>query len=504
MTNRLPKMFVQSAVMAIVLPTAAFAELTALEVWDKWKNLAESVGQTITVGSQSTNGDTLILNDITMTTEFPDGNASSTLEFLEFRERNDGTVAITIAPDFPFSFSTNSDNTEAIDFAMIIRQTGTNIIASGDSENIDLDYLASDISLSVDKLYVDGEEIDLKFEFSMNDIDGQYSLITGDTNTYSSNFSAGILTYDVRFSDPDEGGGFVATGSMRDLQSNSLTSLPDEMDFSDPLALYKGDFSVSGGFSTGQTESTIEVEDADGNFSAVTSGDGSELNFSIQNGSVAYGGSARGVQYTVRAPQIPFADLSFGFSEIAFNLLMPLAQSNDPQDFAFLIRLAGFEIGDMVWNMFDPGEIMPRDPATISIDVTGQLNLLLDIFDPELADNFDGEMPAELHNLQINNITLSAAGAEITGTGDFTFDNSDLETFDGFPAPTGVVDMSIIGINGLMDRLIQMGFLQQDQAMGARMMLGLFTRPGNGQDTLTSTIEVTPDGSVFANGQQIR
>jgi hypothetical protein len=55
-----------------------------------------------------------------------------------------------------------------------------------------------------------------------------------------------------------------------------------------------------------------------------------------------------------------------------------------------------------------------------------------------------------------------------------------------------------------MDTLVNMGLLPQEQAMGARMMMGLFARPGDGPDTLTSTIEVKEDGSVLANGQRIQ
>jgi hypothetical protein len=40
--------------------------------------------------------------------------------------------------------------------------------------------------------------------------------------------------------------------------------------------------------------------------------------------------------------------------------------------------------------------------------------------------------------------------------------------------------------------------------MGARMMMGLFAQPGEGEDTLISTIEMKEDGSVLANGQRIK
>jgi len=124
--------------------------------------------------------------------------------------------------------------------------------------------------------------------------------------------------------------------------------------------------------------------------------------------------------------------------------------------------------------------------------------------DPEQAGEIENEVPGELHAVTLNGLTLSAAGALLTGSGDFTFDNSDLVTFAGMPAPTGEVDMKLVGGNGLIDKLVGMGLLPEEQAMGARMMLGLFARPGDGEDTLVSKIEVKGDGSVSANGQRLR
>ena len=90
-------------------------------------------------------------------------------------------------------------------------------------------------------------------------------------------------------------------------------------------------------------------------------------------------------------------------------------------------------------------------------------------------------------------------GAELTGDGDITLDNS-----MGMPMPTGVVNVMLTGGNTLMDTLVGMGLLPEDQAMGARMMMGLFARPGEGPDTLVSTIEMKEDGSILANGQRIK
>ncbi|WP_405117314.1 hypothetical protein [Phaeobacter sp. BS23] len=49
-----------------------------------------------------------------------------------------------------------------------------------------------------------------------------------------------------------------------------------------------------------------------------------------------------------------------------------------------------------------------------------------------------------------------------------------------------------------------MGLVSDSDAMGARMMMGMLAVPGDGEDTLTSKIEVTEDGQIKANGQRIK
>ena len=77
-------------------------------------------------------------------------------------------------------------------------------------------------------------------------------------------------------------------------------------------------------------------------------------------------------------------------------------------------------------------------------------------------------------------------------------------TFDGMPAPTGAIDLQLVGGNGLLDKLIQMGLVPEDQAMGVRMMMGLFAVPGDQPDSLKSKVEFTQDGQVLANGQRLK
>ena len=66
------------------------------------------------------------------------------------------------------------------------------------------------------------------------------------------------------------------------------------------------------------------------------------------------------------------------------------------------------------------------------------------------------------------------------------------------------MNLALSGGNTLLDTLVGMGLLPEEQAMGARLMSGLFARPGDGPDTLVSTIEMKEDGSILANGQRIK
>ena len=107
-------------------------------------------------------------------------------------------------------------------------------------------------------------------------------------------------------------------------------------------------------------------------------------------------------------------------------------------------------------------------------------------------------MPGELEQLSLNELKLSAVGAELTGTGAATFDNS-----AGTPKPVGAIDLKLVGANALIDKLVAMGLIPEDQAMGARMMMGMFGQAA-GEDTLTSKIEFKEDGGIYANGQRIQ
>jgi hypothetical protein len=225
------------------------------------------------------------------------------------------------------------------------------------------------------------------------------------------------------------------------------------------------------------------------------------LNLEISEGQLSTSGGFNGVALALSASDMPFPPISAALDESAFNFVMPLSKSDFPSEFEMIVRLVGLSANDDIWNIFDPAAVLPRDPATLVVDFSGMGNWLTNIFAPDVQETMMGI----IHAASLNELTLSAAGSELTGKGDFTFDYNDMTTFAGLPKPTGSTNLQLIGGNGLLDKLIAMGLVPEEQAMSARMMMALFTTMAVGsEDTITSEIVIEEDGSIFANGQRLQ
>jgi hypothetical protein len=216
-----------------------------------------------------------------------------------------------------------------------------------------------------------------------------------------------------------------------------------------------------------------------------------------------YEGRTTDVAATIVSAAAPFP-VEIGLSAYGFNFEMPLAASETAQPFAFGIELADLTVSDMIWSLFDPNAILPRDPATIKIGLAGLARPLFDMMDPAQEQAMmNSDMPFELSEVTLTDLDIAVAGATVTGDGAFTFDNSDMVTFAPLPRPEGALRVQINGLNGLLDNLVAMGLVPAEEMMAPRMMMGMFAR-STGDDQLESKLEITGDGQVLANGQRIR
>lgn len=505
----------RSASLCLALPAtligqAAWADLTPAQVWGDWRQYMENMGYTIEA-QETAEGDDLTVSDVTMRMQMPeDGGAfSMSIGTLNFVQAEDGAVDIRMPEDMPMTIDIAPEKPEDKPVSMVLNygQTAPQMTASGTPEALQYDYTAKAISVKLTGLTVDGEsygEDRAKFNLTGSGVTSRTEMTVGELRSYSQTGQIESLQYDVLMDPPDEPATLALKGGLAQISFDGSGELPVLDAAGDMAAMLRAGLAFQGGFSAGAGNTDMKVSDPEnGDFGLISTSGGAKLNVAMGPEGLAYDGSQQDIAVDVTAAEMPFP-IKFSMAETGFNLKLPMKKSEELQDFAFGVTLDQFKMSDMIWGIFDPTGQLPRDPATLVIDLTGKAKVLFDMMDPEVATRMGDQEPGELHALTVNEVSLKAAGAAFDASGDITFDNGDMETLPGMPKPVGVLDLSLVGGVALMDKLVSMGLLPQEQAMGARMMMGLFAVPGEGEDSLTSKIEFTEKGAILANGQRVK
>ncbi len=497
-----------TAFIALMSGSGAFAAVTPEDVWQNWQDMTSSYGQTVVAASAERDGDALVVSGVKISSSQDGVVVDATIEKITFTDNGDGTVDVTMSDSYPIALQmpAKDESSTPTNLTISVAQPGMKMTASGMPEATSYDFQAPTMTVKLEAIEgVDAAEVDAKVEATLTAVVGKY-LVEGPEGSkkVAAEFSADSLAMTLVANDKKAGSNAHFTGTFADLAGKTNgTFLGADMMADLPAALKAG-FATDGTFSFGAMALDLDVTDASGPVKILTTGEGGALNFALDAQKLQYGVSGKTVSMTLSGPEIPFPELKIGYSEAAFNVSMPVSASSDPTDFTFLSKLVGFTISDEVWGMFDPAGKLPRDPATIILDAKGKVKITTDLLDTAAIEALGDKPPAELHAVDLTELKATIAGAELTGTGSFTFDNTDIETFGGMPAPSGKLDMKLVGGNGLLDKLVEMGLLTSDDAMGARMMVAMFANAGaEGTDELTSTIEVK-DKVLYANGQRMQ
>ena len=382
------------------------------------------------------------------------------------------------------------------------------MVVSGTPEDMTYDYAADLLGMALAKLVVEGEEITrdmARMTMTMGPVSGtSRTALSGDMRSVTQSME-GDLSIDVAANDPGSDDSMVFTARMNGVSLSSETSIPQSADYSDPQALFESGFAAAGEFQHNGSMLDFALTEGRGATTGKMTTSSGRVKFGMSGDAMTYEVGNTDMVVALQGPDIPLP-INGEMAETSFSFSLPLQPSETPQDAAIGLTLAGFKTSDMIWGIFDPGAVLPRDPATVALDMIAKVTPFVSLLDEEAMERIeDGDViPGELNAVTLNSLTVEAAGGKITGEGAFTFDNSDLESFDGMPRPEGQLDLSVSGANGLIDKIIQMGLMSEEDAMGARMMLSMFTVPGAEPDTATSVIEVNDQGHVLANGQRLK
>jgi hypothetical protein len=487
-----------SGALWILTSGLAVADVTAADVWADWQSIMASYGDTVDFGQTNTAGDVTTIKGASIEGNLEAGSYTIKVPTITMTDMSNGTVSIKVGDVSKVTAVFPTETGRDGQIVTTINTTNYNMTASGSADELVYDYIIDEVRVFADELKMGNITMSFVAEMMMQGVSGKSIVAPGPLRKVTQSFAADMMTGEVDVEDPSGEGGGKMSFDIPNISSTTTANMPEGINLMDAEALRGNGYSVDGTFAYSALDFDLDVQNEDGSVAFATTNQGGSTSVFSDDTAVEMAFASQGTKMEIGTDQFPFP-ISLSAANQDSKLRMPIAQTETPEKFLVEYTLADFEMNDALWGLFDPMRQLPRDPATVSFDIEGAGKLDVDLTDPDV------DVPmGELESLTLNSLLVDVVGAQLTGTGAFTFDNSDTTTFGGVPKPTGQIDLNLLGINGLMDTLATMGLLPAEQAMGARMMMGIFARPGDGPDSLTSKIEINAAGQVLANGQRIR
>jgi len=491
-----------SMTCALALAPGAAAAYTSAEAWQAWQETAAANEIALGAGTETAGAGRLVVADVTFATlTDEDARIAGTIAEITFVETGPGTVAVTLPPEIPFTVSGVTD--AGADYAAQMRAAlpGVEItMASTGSDGSVLTTAAPEIRVTLEGVTVDGEDADVALTATLSGVASENVTGTGDLPAVSSRFAADAATLAVSGTDPEDGGRFEIRLAAADLASRTdgtgsalLTMAGDIED-----AVARG-FTAAGEGSVGALDFAVATRDTPGSGALEGSLGGARATAAIDAARVDYQIATEDLALALTGGDLPMARATASLGAWESRIALPVQDGAAAGPLALTLALRDLVLGEEVWSLIDPAGILPRDPATLVVDLAGRARATGAVLGAEMED--PGEVPIEVDRLDVTDLRLAVAGALLTGTGGFDFDWSAPGPFGpGSPVPDGALSLRLTGGEGLLQGLIRMGLIGEEEAMMARMMTGLLARPGPGPDELVSEITVLPDGRVLANG----
>jgi|GEM_PF-277381 len=540
-----------TSTLALAALTAPSFALTPEELWANWTNYYASTGHVVSEGSRDLAGETLTLRDVTLKQEGEaDETVTMTLPEIVMTGTGDGGVRSTFGPGMTIVMQGRDSDDRPVTMNASITLEGAEVVSTGDAaEHVDR-LTAPTLVAKIDSIDQPEGEADLTdvASLTLTDLTGTSAYKDGG-RTVSSESRAEKGEYRVNVADDD--GRLEASGSFDGLEAAGDFVMPSEgrMDFGRQMsAAIRAGAALSARMTIGANShkadfSTTDEEGAAQTGNLSVSAEGGELTFKLDEAGLGYQGAVSGLDTNVTSSGMPMP-VAYRIAESTFDIQMPVLKSDASQPFKFAYSLSGVVLDEAIWAMFDPAKKLPRDPAELDIDATGQVRLSADLFDPAQMQALEGATddesadapaeeaitpdapaegatpaddgadaaeadaagaddsdpsPFEITELTLNQFALSGAGVKVEADGAMT-----VPAGKSMTEAVGSGKARVEGANRLIDTLVGMGLLGQEDVMGYRMMLTMFTKPGEGEDVLTSEVEMKEGGELLVNGQRIK
>ncbi len=480
--------------------SAVFAELAPQDIITSWGDYYARFGGALTIGETDITGTTTRYNNITAEMSIAGSTSQYAIEYISVQSNTDGSLDITFSPDSSVSISGNV-NGEQID----------------GHASYDLGALA---------LHAEGSPGQIRYAFSAPIITAHQSQSQsgmGMSSTIAMQGLVGTLESDIADGLFAQTGQFdMASLSVRitvkpkgeeetyvDYQSENISlsydmSLPEMLSTASLQSMLFPEGAVFGmAMTTGAATTKVDQRTRAGAGRFTFTQSTGALTAAFAENALSYGLTATEAELTLANTPAQPADFTAGFSRFHWGITLPVRKSDTPAPFALTLALEGLTLDPEIWAKFDPDSTLEQTPASFAFSVNGTAKLFVDLFDQTAFTALRGA-PFELRSLSLSSLSLDFEGMGITGDGDVTFNNERLDPISGLPEPSGVLDFSVNGALGMLDKIGRLGFIEPMVIIGAKGALGMFATPASGPDSFTSRIEFSEGGHISVNGQQVK
>lgn len=402
----------------------------------------------------------------------------------------DGTVEVDAPERSIMRIDLAEGDLETITFDIV--STEPNYVFSREDEASSIEFTHNSDRVLIENLDLrpragaDALEADVDFSFAFEALQ-MTGLIDG-SGEFAFDLAADRVLQDLSMD--IEGQNAQSTTVSQDVMVSGIFNGPVVRQESDALAA-EDEFRFS--YSVGQSTASSTQTTPQGVVAYDMVIESSTTQIGLENGVFEVVVDGEGLAVDLELGFLPMPGLSFALPELAVEFSMPLLASDQPQEARLNYLLRDLQISDAVWNLFDGAGLLPRDPATVEIAMSGELLIDQDLVSEGVFEAI--EAPLQPVTAKIDAFRVSAIGAEVVADGAFEFD-----MVDGMPRPIGELLVEMAGINAVMANLTALGVIQQEQILPVRMMLGIFAIPGEEPDTYISEIEAGADGVITANG----
>ncbi len=300
------------------------------------------------------------------------------------------------------------------------------------------------------------------------------------------------MTYDI---DNGPDGQIAANGQVADLKAAFQVIADDSQQ--NIIKYLSGATTAFLEISAGASTSSGKLDNADARISYTASSAGTNIVARAENGYLNITEELGNTHYSFsefNAGGMPLPPFDVSLDQFRINLSTPTVDHGSFEPANAEVAMRNVVVSDSIYDMFDPAQNITRSPVNVVVNLDANVQPAIDWANPEAAMSGNPADVGAVQDITINEVLITAGGAEITAEGGATIDNS-----MGFPFPTGKVTITASGVQALVNGLVAMGLVPQDQAGMMMGMMMAFARPGDNADEFISDIEFSPQG-ITANG----